>query len=139
MRGEIPDLRGLVFEATSQVPKGMVSTYGDIARALGDPVAARAVGEILSTNPTPVVVPCHRIVYSTGEIGWYGGIRHGHETKVDLLRSEGVEVIDGKVKAFDDVRFKDFRIEPVLKELGECQDMVKKRVSSEDDFGELRT
>jgi deoxyribonuclease V len=129
------DVAGLVFKATSQIPKGMVSTYGDIAAALGDKIAARAVGEILSKNPTPIVVPCHRVVYSSGETGWYDGYGHGAERKVELLRSEGVRVENGTVADFQRLRFRDFRIPAVLEELREEQDSVRTKVVEEDDFG----
>jgi deoxyribonuclease V len=132
-----PDITRLVYEATAQIPRGMVSTYGDIAAALGDPVAARAVGEILSKNPTPIVVPCHRVVYSTGRTGWYGGHGQGAERKLELLRAEGVEVEDGTVVDLPRRRFTGFRIPPVLQELKAEQDAVRERIVEEDRFGEL--
>lgn len=132
------DIAALVYKATSQIPRGMVSTYGDIATALGDKVAARAVGEMLSHNPTPIIVPCHRIVYSDGTVGWYAGHGKGTERKVELLRSEGLEIRADRVASFDSVRFTDFRIPPMLKELREEQGSVRERVVDKDDFGELR-
>src|SRR5271169_1872753 len=84
-----------VYELTSQIPKGRVSTYGAIARALNSSGGSRAVGQILKRNPTPIVVPCHRVVKSDGGIGGYGGAE-GFPKKIKLLRSEGVEV-NGKV------------------------------------------
>lgn len=132
------DIPALVYEATSQIPKGRVSTYGDIAAALGDKVAARAVGEILSHNPTPIVVPCHRIVYSDGAVGWYAGHGKGTNRKAELLRSEGLAIRDGHVASFDRVRFADFRIPPVLRELREEQERVREHIVDSDDFGELR-
>lgn len=132
------DISGLVYEAVSQIPRGMVSTYGDIAAALGDRVAARAVGEALSHNPAPLAVPCHRIVYSDGRVGRYAGHGEGTERKADLLRSEGVEVRDGRVDAFDAARFRDFRVPAVLKELREEQDRLRRRVAERDGPGELR-
>jgi deoxyribonuclease V len=136
--GSETDIIELVYQAVSQVPEGMVSTYGDIAAALGDPVAARAVGEILSHNPTPIVVPCHRIVYSTGEVGWYSGYRKGASRKIELLRAEGVEIAGDKVKDLARIRFKEFHIPAVLDRLREEQDRVHDRVVEEDDFGGLR-
>jgi deoxyribonuclease V len=133
-----PDIARLVYEATAQIPEGKVSTYGDIANALGDPVAARAVGEVLSHNPTPIVVPCHRVVYATGRTGWYGGHGQGADRKVGLLRAEGVRVEDGAVVDLDAVRFTHFRIEPVLRELREEQDRIRELVVEEDRFGALR-
>ena len=67
---------------------GKVSTYGDIAKALGMPLAARLIGQILHENPNPVVVPCHRVVHSNGKIGGYA---YGSEKKRKLLEEEGVK------------------------------------------------
>ena len=132
-----PDIARSVYEAASQVPRGMVSTYGDIAAALGDPAAARAVGEVLSRNPTPIAVPCHRVVYSTGRTGWYGGRGKGAERKVELLRSEGVEVEDGAVVDLPRHRFTGFSIDPALMALKAEQCAVRGRVVGTDGFGKL--
>jgi deoxyribonuclease V len=134
---EEPDIPALVFQATLQIPKGRVSTYGAIAAALGDPVAARAVGEILSSNPTPIVVPCHRVVYSDGRSGWYNGHGQGAERKVELLRSEGVEVEHGMVENFADIKFTDFDIPPILQDLKREQEAVRRSVIDKDDFGQI--
>ena len=65
-----------------------MSTYGRIARSLGMPNAARAVGTALSRNPFPIIIPCHRAIRSNGELG---GFRGGLEMKRALLELEGVE------------------------------------------------
>ncbi|GAA4669458.1 methylated-DNA--[protein]-cysteine S-methyltransferase [Streptomyces chumphonensis] len=69
------------------VPYGAVATYQDLADAVGEPGAARAVGAAMGANPLPVVVPCHRVVASGGGIGGFGG---GLEAKRTLLALEGV-------------------------------------------------
>ncbi|MFF6823434.1 methylated-DNA--[protein]-cysteine S-methyltransferase [Streptomyces longwoodensis] len=69
------------------VPYGAVAGYGDLARRVGQPGAAQAVGMAMGSNPLPVVVPCHRVVESGGGIGGFGG---GLETKRKLLALEGV-------------------------------------------------
>jgi len=51
-----------VYVLLSKIPSGKVSTYGDIARALGHPKAARAIGRIIANNPNPISIPCHRVV-----------------------------------------------------------------------------
>jgi deoxyribonuclease V len=135
----IPDLASLIYEATRQIPEGMISTYGDIARALGDVRASRAVGMILSANPTPVVVPCHRVVYSDGRCGWYGGMGRGSMKKEELLTSEGVDLEEGRVLAFSDRRFRDFDIEPVLEEMMEEQNRLRHMVTMEDTIDEVTT
>jgi methylated-DNA-[protein]-cysteine S-methyltransferase len=75
-----------VLEATARIPFGAVSTYGTVARAAGSPRAARAAGNALHDNPVPIVVPCHRVVPSTGGVGKYGGQEW---RKRFLLRLEG--------------------------------------------------
>ena len=75
-----------VYEKTRSIPIGRVSTYGAIARSLRSR-ASRAVGHAMAMNPFVLVVPCHRVVRSTLEIGNYG---RGPEVKRELLRREGV-------------------------------------------------
>ena len=69
-----------------RIPPGRVATYGDIARRIGRPSAARAVGAALGSNPIPIVVPCHRIVGDGGKLTGYAG---GLDRKEVLLRLEG--------------------------------------------------
>jgi methylated-DNA-[protein]-cysteine S-methyltransferase len=85
-----------VLRAEHQIPRGWVSTYGRIARRLGVPGGARAVGGALSRNPFPILVPCHRAIRSDGQLGGFQG---GLEMKRALLELEGVEVTPaGKVR-----------------------------------------
>ncbi|MGW0707614.1 methylated-DNA--[protein]-cysteine S-methyltransferase [Streptomyces sp. NPDC002643] len=79
--------RRVLRELASGVPYGSVVGYGDLARRVGQPGAAQAVGIAMGSNPLPVVVPCHRVVESDGGIGGFGG---GLETKRKLLALEGV-------------------------------------------------
>jgi methylated-DNA-[protein]-cysteine S-methyltransferase len=76
-----------VWAVTARIPKGKLTTYGDIAMALGTPRAARAVGNALNKNPYAPAVPCHRVVGSTGSLTGFAG---GLEKKRKLLLSEGV-------------------------------------------------
>src|SRR6266571_5482669 len=99
-RAEIPivgssPMRLYVERALSQVPPGRVTTYGDIARALCDVRAARAVGELLATNRFPQDVPCHRVVMADGSLGGYAF--GGAEAKARLLEREGVPIEAGRV------------------------------------------
>ena len=86
------DLRDLtpfsvrVLGELALVPYGRTATYGELATRAGKPGAARAVGTIMNRNPVPIVLPCHRIVGSTGALVGYGG---GLERKELLLRLEG--------------------------------------------------
>ena len=91
-----------MYQLLSQVPKGKVTTYGDIARALGNN-GSRAVGNSLNRNPFAPQIPCHRVVHSDGKIGGYAG---GLTKKLELLAAEGVHVENGKIKNFQiDPRF----------------------------------
>lgn len=83
-----------VLRAEYGIPRGRVSTYGRIARHIGVPQGARAVGNALARNPFPLVIPCHRAVRSNGALG---GFRGGLKMKAALLRLEGVEILSGKV------------------------------------------
>ena len=85
-----------VYELVSQVPRGKVTTYGEVAAQMGSPKASRAVGAALRANPTPIVVPCHRVVKQDGTLGGYGGAK-GVGRKAELLRKEGIEVRKGAV------------------------------------------
>lgn len=79
------DFRDSVYKVVQGIPKGMVMTYGDVAKAAGSPGAARAVGTILSQNYDPNI-PCHRVIRADGKAGEYN---RGREKKRDLLISEG--------------------------------------------------
>lgn len=80
-----------VLLAACQIPRGQVSTYADLARRIGKPGAARAVGQALGRNPVPIVVPCHRVLAADGSLRGYLGSQ-GTATKKRLLRLEGVGV-----------------------------------------------
>jgi O-6-methylguanine DNA methyltransferase len=75
-----------VYSALQKVAYGSVVTYGDLARRIGSPGAARAVGTALHNNPLPLVVPCHRVVSSSG----IGGFAAGLTLKRALLQLEGI-------------------------------------------------
>ena len=76
-----------VWQLLLQVPPGEVTSYGDIAKALG--TAPRAVGAACRANPIPIIVPCHRIVAANGSLGGYSG-GNGTKTKRKLLQLESV-------------------------------------------------
>lgn len=87
-----------VYALLRTVGRGQVTTYGDLAKALGHPRAARAIGRIMNANPDPIVVPCHRVVASDGEIGGYA---YGTKTKKDILVGEGLSFEGNKIKDFE--------------------------------------
>ena len=92
-----------VYNMLLTIPKGKVSTYGDLAKALGNPAASRHVGRILGNNPNPIKVPCHRVVMSNGKIGGYA---FGTQKKKELLQNEGVIFADEyRVSEFSKVRY----------------------------------
>ena len=75
------------LRATYEIPYGEVTTYGDIAKQLGNPKGAIAVGRAEATNPMPLVIPCHRVLGADGGLHGYGA-GEGIETKAWLLRLE---------------------------------------------------
>jgi methylated-DNA-[protein]-cysteine S-methyltransferase len=90
-----------VYELLLKIPAGKLSTYGDLAKALGKPSASRAIGRILAKNPNPIVVPCHRVVMSDGKLGGYA---YGITRKRELLEKEGISFTDKIISNFDEVR-----------------------------------
>ena len=105
MAVEIKDLnfQESVLNIVKQIPKGKLMTYGEIARELtGSVRAARAVGQAVAKNPYPVVVPCHRVVRSNGDVGGYS---LGVDKKIKLLSEDGVEIKGRKVLNFEQSLF----------------------------------
>ena len=83
-----------VYRELVKVPRGKVTTYKELARAIGAPRAYRAVGNALNKNPHAPRVPCHRVVASDGSLGGYAG---GRKKKISLLAKEGVRIDRGRV------------------------------------------
>ena len=84
---DLSDFARHVHNALLQVPYGSLVAYGDLARLAGSPGAARAVGRVMSANPFPLIVPCHRVVNADGGLGQYsGGL--GKTTKAWLIDLE---------------------------------------------------
>jgi methylated-DNA-[protein]-cysteine S-methyltransferase len=84
----VPAFHREVYEAARQIPSGQTVSYGALARSLGKPGAARAIGQAMGKNPFPIVVPCHRVLaanHATGGFSAHGGV----ETKARLLAAEG--------------------------------------------------
>jgi methylated-DNA-[protein]-cysteine S-methyltransferase len=77
-----------VYETTRAIPPGMTRTYGEIAAAIGDPSAARAVGQALGRNPFAIVVPCHRVVGANDKLVGFSA-NGGVATKLRMLQIEG--------------------------------------------------
>ena len=80
------DFQRRVWDVTRRIPRGETMTYGEIARQVGSPRAARAVGQVMAHNPWPIVVPCHRVVGHDGRLTGFGG---GLAMKQRMLEMEG--------------------------------------------------
>ena len=89
-----------VWELCKKIPKGKVTTYKEIGKKLGKGQVYRAVGNALKKNPDAPNTPCHRVVKSDGSLGGYCGEMNSSK-KITLLRKEGIEVIQGRVKDFE--------------------------------------
>jgi methylated-DNA-[protein]-cysteine S-methyltransferase len=81
------------YTVLKKVPKGKVTTYKEIARAIGSK-AYRAVGTAMNKNPYAPIVPCHRVINSNGNLG---GFASGLKNKIKLLKLEGIEIKDNKI------------------------------------------
>lgn len=97
-----------------QIPAGRVSTYGAVAKALGNKGYARAVGKYMNKNPDADTMPCFKIVKSDGTLGGFG---LGINDKIRRLKKDGIEVKDGKIINFKCVFFDDFKTEYPLKKI----------------------
>jgi methylated-DNA-[protein]-cysteine S-methyltransferase len=86
--GLVGDFGRRVLGRTAEIPFGDVATYGDVARGIGSPGAARATGNALGANPMPIVVPCHRVVASGGKLGGYTGGLDRKKLLLSLERGE---------------------------------------------------
>jgi methylated-DNA-[protein]-cysteine S-methyltransferase len=82
----LPEFTVSVLGELARVPYGQTTTYGELARRVGHPQAARAVGTVMNRNRIPIVLPCHRVVGSTGDLTGYAG---GLDVKRTLLELEG--------------------------------------------------
>ena len=91
-----------VYRKLLQVPKGRITTYGELAKAVGLKNGQRVIGMIMKKNPFPVIVPCHRVVKSDGKIGGYA---YGRRVKSKMLTSEGIKIKDEKIIDFDKAKF----------------------------------
>jgi len=83
-----------IYKKLLEVPKGKITTYGELAKAVGLKNGQRAVGKIMNKNPYPVIIPCHRVVKSDGKVGGYA---YGEDIKSDMLTREGIVIHNGKI------------------------------------------
>ena len=94
------------YSLLKKVPEGKVTTYKELALALNTK-AYQAVGSAMKNNPHAPHVPCHRVVKSDGSIGGFGGQTSGKkiQEKISLLKKEGIEFNNNKIKNFEEVLF----------------------------------
>ena len=123
----LPDLWKETYDLVSQVPEGTVTTYGHVAAALGDRIAARFVGLAMSRNDDVRRVPCRRVVYSDGKVGGYTSTR-GPEEKIELLESEGIPIADGRVVDLESHLFTGFKSSEPLRALRADQRRLVRRL-----------
>jgi len=95
--GDRPEWDRLVLGAVRSIPRGTTASYGEIARRIGRPGAARAVGGAVGRNPVGLLIPCHRVIAGDGSLGGYGaaawgGVEAALDLKQALLALEGVDV-----------------------------------------------
>jgi len=88
------NLEQKIYKKLLEVPKGQITTYGELAKAVGLKNGQRIVGKIMNKNPYPVIIPCHRVVMSTGKIGGYA---YGEHIKIKLLNDEGIQIKNGQI------------------------------------------
>ncbi len=88
------NIEELVYKKLVDVPKGKITTYGDLAKAVGLKNGQRLIGRIMNKNPYPGIVPCHRVVKSDKSVGGYA---YGVKIKTNMLTKEGIKIKNGKV------------------------------------------
>lgn len=95
------DFQSLCYQTLkAKVPAGRVTTYAGLAKLINHPKAYRAVGSAMNKNPFAPQVPCHRVVKSNGDLG---GFRQGTRVKIERLNAEGVEIVNNKIKNFEQI------------------------------------
>lgn len=97
------NLNQRVYKKLCEVPPGKITTYGELAKAVGLKNGQRAIGRIMNKNPYPGIVPCHRVVKSDGKIGGYA---YGEKPKTKMLTREGLKIINGKIVDFDNMKYR---------------------------------
>lgn len=98
---EMTDFEKLVLEYTKKIPKGKITTYQFLAKAIKRPKSVRAVGNALNKNPMMIKIPCHRVIRSDGFLGGFG---KGPAMKREILKKEGI-LFDANNKIIDLKKF----------------------------------
>ena len=124
------------YDLVRQIPDGKISSYGAVAKALGDKIASRAVGRMMNQNPDADTMPCYKIVHSDGRLGGFG---LGTQDKIRRLKNDNIHVKQGKIINFDKVFFDDFTTEYPLKEMQKEQQLLSMKAKTIDDFETIET
>ncbi|WOV93101.1 MAG: MGMT family protein [Candidatus Nitrosoabyssus spongiisocia] len=93
-----------VYKKLLSIPSGSITTYGQLAREMGLVNGQRLIGRIMSRNPYPGIVPCHRVVCFDGKIGGYS--MGGESVKATMLQREGISIKNGKISDFEKYLYK---------------------------------
>ncbi len=117
------------YDLVKQIPEDKITTYGALAKALGDIKASRAVGYMLSINKYPDIIPCYKVVHSDKTVGKYA---LGIDEKIKRLKNDNVKIINDKIINFDDKFFDDFKTDHPLKKLQEEQLKISKNIDLND-------
>ncbi len=117
------------YDLVKQVPDGYITTYGELARALGDIRAARAVGYMLSINSDPDTIPCYKVVHTDRRVGKYA---LGVDEKEKRLRRDGIIISNGMIENFEGRLFSEFRTDYPLTRLQKEQKDIAALASFED-------
>ena len=91
-----------IYKKLLTVPHGKITTYNELSKSIGLENGQRLVGQIMKKNPFPVIIPCHRVIKSNGDIGGY---LFGIDIKKNMLRKEGICIIKNKIDNFEEVFF----------------------------------
>ena len=97
------NIRQKIFKKLLEVPQGQITTYGELAKAVGLKNGQRSVGKIMNKNPYPVIIPCHRVVMSTGKVGGYA---YGERVKIKMLNDEGIKIKNGKIVDLENIIYR---------------------------------
>ena len=88
------NLEEKVYKKLLEVPLGKVTTYGELAKSIGLKNGQRIIGRMMNKNPYPVIIPCHRVVKSDGNVGGYAW---GEKVKSTMLTKEGIKIKNRKI------------------------------------------
>lgn len=124
------------YDLVRQIPPGKVSTYGAVAQALGDHIAARAVGRMMNQNPDPDEMPCYKIVHFDGRLGGFGC---GTKDKIRRLHKDNIIVKNEKLVGFENLFFNDFQTSYPLQKLRAEQISLSEKIQLTDETEEIVT